>query len=240
MSVMGLMGPECETFAILEMVRSTLRERKNWRSQVSKSVWFTLCLLMFVRVWNLIAQSSNRQNPKFTYIDPLRLNLVMIGWKYLRFPRRGWRFKRTFLTQKCRKFWKIHFWPKLDSQWQIMVMNALSSICRLYSAENQLIWCKIAIFDKIRSKMMENCVLERMATVVGLQSGSNQIKIWAIHSAVSADEFLLKTGSCDLRFPRTGWRFKRTFLTQKCRKFGKNPFLTEIGFPMTANGHECI
>jgi len=44
-----------------------------------------------------------------------------------------------------------------------MVMNAFSSICRLYSAENQLIWCKIAIFDKIRSKMMENCVFERMA-----------------------------------------------------------------------------
>ena len=49
----------------------------------------TTCLLTVVGVVMLTPQSSNQQNSKFMYIDPLRLNLVTIRRKYLRFAREG-------------------------------------------------------------------------------------------------------------------------------------------------------
>ena len=65
------------------MVRSTLRERKIRRSRVSKIHSNIKHLEIVIQLLDRIAQSSNQQKSKFIYIDPLRLNLVTIGRKYL-------------------------------------------------------------------------------------------------------------------------------------------------------------
>ena len=80
------------------------------------------------------------------------------------------------------------------------ISNTFSSVCRLISAENRVIWCTIAKFEKIRSKMIKICnFLAHGGSFSTSKRIPNDRERSAMHSAIACRMLLrrvLRTSRC--------------------------------------------